>query len=339
MEVLEQGEIDGSAPTDDPAARRGWLSRIAGRITVVALALAVISVTGWAAWSWWSAREALPERLEVMSVAVAAPAVLAVTDEESGWPGGLGTPARTSAPAALIRVEVSGDPRRDSLIAPAGTGPAIVTRGEPALVPQGSSSTLVEIALAPTDCSWAVRPPSQASAEASLGSATTPLTLLSDPSGANVPLSAQAQSDVLGIVADLCAPAGAAPSLKILSAGVDVFFRDRTLVMSATLQRSEPRGRALVVPLDATALRGLGAGEAGSPRKDSRVRLSWLISPGEMTPNGSLSGLVQVYVIIDGTSYPWVLSVPVDLRAGGRSLLPLRQSPGQALADLAPRPS
>lgn len=127
--------------------------------------------------------------------------------------------------------------------------------------------------------------------------------------------------------------------LEPTSALIDVFFRDRTLVVTADVQsRAE---RVVLTPLDGTALRGLGAQDLDPPG-DRSVRLRWLISPGEMSPNTSLTGRVQAYSIVDGTAYPWIVVVPVPrdikIRMAPTSLTPLRND-GVDLAEVAPRPA
>lgn len=324
MEVLDQGP---PAPPDGRGARpllRG--------MALAAVALGLLAATAVAGARWWAEQEARPERLEVMSLEVTDRVGVRLLDGDSGWPGGLGTPDGAVSPAARLRLTVAGDPQRDEPLLPAPAGPAVVVvsvdgegardvGGDAATVPAAGEAT-VDMVVSPADCSAADGRPAN---------------VLTDGAGRDVPMSEGARATLDAAMRDICAQAGAIPVLDVRGALVDVFFRDRTLVLTAALDSTADR--VILTPLDGTALRGLGAQDVSAPRGNVPVRLRWLISPGEMSPHTSLTARVQAYVVSDGVAYPWVLTVqpPRNLDAP-RPLTPLRND-GVDLAEVAPGPA
>ncbi len=313
MEVLEQGRT--------PATGRGpapWWRALA----LAGVAVALIATAGLAGARWWAEQEARPDRLEILAATVLGQAGARLGDGEAGWPGGLGTPDGSTSPAVRLRLTVAGDPQRDERLRAAlpGTDVAVVDFSD-MTVPAGGES-VTDIVVAPTDCS---------------ASDGRPIPLLVRADGSDVAMSDPARSAVTNALASLCAAAGPPPSLDVRGALVDVFFRDRTLVVTAGL--ASGADRVVLTPLDGTALRGLGAQDVPAGAATGTVRLRWLISPGEMSPHTSLTGRVQAYAVIGGVAYPWVMTVqpPRDLDAP-RPRTPLRND-GVDLAEVAPGPA
>jgi len=315
MEVLEQGRPDERARP----SRRPLVAALVGLIALGIVASAVI--TGW---RWWSQQAPRSYGLEISAVEVIGRASLTVEDGDSGWVGGLGTPGGVVAPAVWARLTVEGDPRASALVSPAPASPeVIVSAVVPTAIPAGQTVN-ADVVLAPSDC---------------LTAGASPRELLVTSEGTVVPIAESVRDEVAQLMVRLCSAGGQAPVLEPTSALIDVFFRDRTLVITADVQsRAE---RVVLTPLDGTALRGLGAQDLDPPG-DRSVRLRWLISPGEMSPNTSLTGRVQAYSIIDGTAFPWILVVPISrdvaVRTSTASLMPPRND-GVDLAEVAPRPS
>lgn len=315
MEVLEQGRSDERARP----SRRPLVAALIGLIALAIVASAV--VTGW---RWWSQQDPRSYGLEISAVEVIGRASVTVEDGDSGWAGGLGTPGGAVAPAVWARLTVEGDPRASVVVSPAPASPeVIVSAVVPAAIPAGQTVN-ADVVLAPSDC---------------LTAGALPRELLVASEGTVVPIAESVRDEVAQLMVRLCSAGGQAPVLEPTSALIDVFFRDRTLVVTADVQsRAE---RVVLTPLDGTALRGLGAQDLDPPG-DRSVRLRWLISPGEMSPNTSLTGRVQAYSIVDGTAYPWIVVVPVPrdikIRMAPTSLTPLRND-GVDLAEVAPRPA
>ena len=132
--------------------------------------------------------------------------------------------------------------------------------------------------------------------------------LIEEP-GADVPLTDPARATLAEALRTLCVPAGDSPRLTASDARIDVFFRDRTLIVNSMLDSVAQR--ALLQPLDGTALRGLRTREAEPVAGVAEVQLRWLVSPGEMAPHTSLVGRVRAFAIIDGRAYPWLLALPI----------------------------
>lgn len=313
MEVLEQGS---------PESRD---RRIHGAVVVAVCslaALAILATAGIAGFRWWSQRETFSEVLQITALEVIGPASIKVDDGDAGWPGGLGTPDGARAAAAWVRLTVTGDAMRSVRVMPVKPNQAVlVSAVMPSTVPLRQSAR-VDVTVAPADCSE---------------SGGAPRELLITDELAVVPMTDAVIERLTEVLERICKPAGMPPEIAPRSAVVDVFFRDRTLVMSTEVKSAADR--VVLTPLDGTALRGLGAADVARPGTSSEVRLSWLLSPGEMSPNAVLTGRVQVYAIVDGTAYPWIVTLPVprdlEVRASAMTL----RNDGVDLAEVAPRPS
>lgn len=316
MEVLEQG----SGEAQD---RRG-----VGAVVIAVCSLACVAIFATAAvagFRWWSQRETFSDALQVTALEVIGPASIKVDDGDAGWPGALGTPDGARAAAAWVRLTVAGDAVRSVRVTPVAPSQAVLVSAVMPTVVPARQSARVDITVAPADCS---------------ASGGVPRELIVTDEGETVPMSDAVVQRLAEVLARICKPGGPAPGIQTQSALIDVFFRDRTLVVAMDVASTAER--VVLTPLDGTALRGLGAQDVNMPSDSSMVRLRWLVSPGEMSPNTSLTGRVQVYAIVDGTAYPWIVSLPVprdlEVRSSATPLTPVRND-GVDLAEVAPRPS
>lgn len=314
MDVLEAG-------SDGPTRRTPTLTRLVVAVIVIALATGMAL----AAWTWWGEQASRPDRLEILTITPTGPFGISGADLPPDWPEGI------VAGALLLRAGVAGDPQRAVGVRPAGvTGAyAAISAESPARdatsVPPGQVTT-VDVVVTPADCGALM---------------TVPLPVgspLVEESGADVPLADPARATLAEALRSLCVPAGDSPRLSASDARIDVFFRDRTLIVNSVLDSVAER--ALLQPLDGTALRGLRMQEADPVDGAAEVQLRWLVSPGEMAPSTSLVGRVRAFAIIEGRAYPWLLAMPIprNLTVATDAPAPLRND-GVDLAEVAPRPS
>lgn len=301
MDILEVG--DDSART----RRTPTLARLLVAAVVIALAVGMAV----AAWRWWVEQASRPDRLEIPAIAATGPFGISGADLPPDWPEGI------VAGALLLRAEVAGDPQRAVRVSPAGVTGAYAAisaqspAGDAVSVPPGQVTT-VDVVVTPADCG-------------ALMTAALPVgSPLIEESGADVPFTDPARATLADALRTLCAPAGDSPRLTASDARIDVFFRDRTLVVNSVLDSVAER--ALLQPLDGTALRGLRTREADPVAGVAEVQLRWLVSPGEMAPSTSLVGRVRAFTIIDGRAYPWLLAMPIprDLTVSTDAPSPLR---------------
>ncbi len=297
----------------DRPPRRG--ARTATRIAIGAAVGALAIAIGAAAIPWWAQQSARPDRFEIAALEAVGPFAISGADLPEGWPRGL------VAGALRLRAEVSGDPQRTLRVTSSGEGDAFVASGvEGATIPAGERAD-IDVIVTPSDCG-ALDSPSQ-----------SPLV---DASGAPVPVSARAGGQLRDALLSLCAPGGTAPALTAAEARIDVFFRDRTLVVNALL--TSAADRSVLQPRDGTALRGLQTQEVEPADDLARVQLRWLISPGEMTPQASLVGRVRAFSIVEGRAYPWLLTMAVP-RDYTITAPREQRNDGVDLAEVAPRPA
>lgn len=306
MDVLEAGD-GGSARRRAPRTRR-LVAVLAGG----ALAGAVIV----GAAQWWVQQEARPDRLEIVRLDAVGPFAISGDDLPDDWPRDL------VVGALRLRVEITGDPQRTVRAESAGdTGVYVASGATDTVIPAGESSE-VDVVITLADCGAAIS-----------GTAASPLI---DASGAAIPLSADASRTLDAVLASLCPTAELAPAVSSNSVRVDVFFRDRTLVMRARV--ATVGERVVLQPRDSVGFRGRGEQEATIEDGVATARLRWLISPAEAEGLASPTVRVRVFTVIAGRGYPWVLDLRVP---AGFTLIPPSEprDDGVDLAEVAPRPS
>lgn len=298
MDVLEAGEGRGEQRA---------LPRTATIVAAVALGALVVAMAA-GGLQWWRLQSDRPDRLEVTSVEVVGPFAITGSDLPDTWPAGI------VSGAVRLRTQVSGDPQRAVQVEPSGQGAAYVASAVAATSIPAGESALIDLLVTPSDCRAVDRP-------------TSPLV---DASGVPIPMSEDASRVLRETLAALCAPGGAAPLLTPESARLDVFFRDRTLVVTASV--STRADRVVMQPQDFPGFVGLEVQEAPVRNGGATVRLRWLISPTEGARLLAPAMSVRAFTIVGGRGYPWVVSLPLTAPAPARN-------DGVDLAEVAPRPS
>lgn len=305
MDVLEAGS------TASP--RGSWSIRIRRIITLVGV-LVVGAVVSLGALGWWADQASRPDQLEIVGLEPVGPFAISGNDLPAGWPEGLVVGAQ------LLSMDITGDPQRATPLARNGdTGSYVVTDVQGAVVPAGETAE-VNVVVTPADC----------------GALRTRVSPLIDAQGAPIPMGSEAERSLGAVLASLCATAGEAPAVTASSARVDVFFRDRTLIMRVRVATSADR--VILQPRDSVGFRGGPAQEATVESGLATARLRWLVSPAELVGLESPTVRVQAFAVTGGRGYPWVL----DLRVPESTSIPAPSRPrndGVDLAEVAPRPS
>ncbi len=307
MDVLEAGvQASGS---------QGGPRRVVRLLAVVAVVIVAGAVLFGAA-RWWTERSARPERLEILALDAIGPFAIAGDDLPEGWPEDL------VAPAVRLRAEIAGDPQRSTRVLPAGETAAYVSGGMQETVIPAGERIEVDMVLTPADCSpGALRDP------------TSPLV---DASAAAVPMTPEASRALVTVMDSLCSAGGVAPIISTTAARIDVFFRDRTLIMR--LRVTTAADRVVLQPRDSVGFRGAGAVEATIEDGAASARLRWLVSPAEAMTLEEPTVRLRAFGITGGRAYPWVLELRVpDVRVTAPAS-PTRND-GVDLAEVAPRPS
>jgi hypothetical protein len=307
VDVIEAG-------SDRTRSGRGPSTAARAGVVIAVIALAVVIAI--AAVQWWGQRSERPDRLEIVAFDAIGPFAISGSDLPADWPQGL------VAGALRLRAEVNGAPQQGSRVTSSGEGDAYVASGVEDIVVPAGESTGIDMIVTPADCGR-------------LDSAGSPLV---DASGAPVPVSSTASDQLREALASLCAPGGEAPALTAAEARIDVFFRDRTLVMTVATQVAA--NRIVLQPLDSAGFRARGQQEASVERDAAVVRLRWLISPAEAAGLADPAVRVRAFSIVDGRAYPWLLTlaIPPDLTLS--TAPPARpRNDGIDLAEVAPRPA
>jgi hypothetical protein len=296
VDVLEVG--------DGPGAQR-TIPRATTIVAGVALGALVIIVTA-GAMQWWRVQADRSQRLEIASVEAVGPFAISGGDLPETWPAGI------VSGAMRLRMQVNGDPQRAVELTPSGQGAAYVASGVGSTVIRAGDSAAIDALVTPSDCRAVERPMSP----------------LVDASGTPVPVTEEAASVLRDTVAALCAPGGTAPLLTPEAARLDVFFRDRTLVVTALV--STQSDRVVMQPRDFPGFVGLEEQQAPVRNGVATVRLRWLISPAEGARLLAPAVSVRAFTIVGGRAYPWVVSLPLPAPA---------RNDGVDLAEVAPRPT
>lgn len=278
MDVLEAGP-------SEPRDRRGIGAAVIAVVTVALVAGAIIV----GAAHWWSEQSDRPDRLEIYALEAIGPFAIAGDDLPEGWPEDL------VAPALRLRVQVSGDPQRAATVRPVGETASYATEGSTeSVIPAGERGP-VDLVVTPADC----RPDTGVEA-------ASPLV---DASSAAVPMSAAAARALSNALDSVCAAGGDAPLISTTAARIDVFFRDRTLIMR--LRVTTAADRVVLQPRDSIGFRGGDAAEATIEDRAASARLRWLVSPAEAMNLEEPTVRVRTFAITGGRAYPWVLDLRV----------------------------
>jgi len=293
MEVLEQG-------ADSP--RRGGRLAVLAIAIVGAVVLAGIAVT-------FLVRDSSPEVLEVASIERTNVTRIEPNAADSSWEGKLGMPEGATLPGAVVRVVVSGDPRRATQVQSAASSGALHIEGRAeAEVPAGGSVEL-SLVIAPADCAATLTP--EGLDEAGYRwRRPAGVQVVEDQNGTALRLSRDARASLETIMRDLCSPAGAPPTLTFVDARLDGIYRQQVLDITARVDSDADR--TLTHPLDGPGLRGIGSFERPG---DPIVALMWRVSTLSEQSDGVLDAYVRVITVKGDTAYPWIVRIvpPVDL--------------------------
>lgn len=280
MDVLESGPTSGRAPRVPAGARRLLLA-------LGAAVLVLVAVLG--GLQWWRAESARPDSLEIVGIEPLGPFGVSGSDLPDDWPRNL------VVSALRLTLDVTGDPQRTTRVAPSGdTGSYVAIKGGEVVIPAGERSR-VDVVVIPGDCGNI--------------DATGVIGPLVDGGGKHVPLSADSGGLLRSAVTSLCASGARAPAISPRSARVDVFFRDRTLVMRVRIATSADR--VILQPGDSVGFRGLGEQEATVEDGAATARLRWLISPSQVAGIDAPMVRVRAFAVSEGRGYPWVIDLRV----------------------------
>jgi len=276
MDVLETGP-------PEPADRRGVRAAV-----IVGMGLLVIAI-GFGAVRWWSVQSTRPDRLEIVAIEAVGPFAIAGDDLPDGWPPDL------IAPGLRLGMEITGDPQRAAILRPVGETASYATAESPeTVIPPGERLT-ADLVVTPANCDPAAD--------------TDVASPFIDASGNAVPMAPAAMQSLVTVLDDLCASGGTAPIISTSGARIDVFFRDRTLVMR--LRVSTTADRVVLQPRDSIGFRGVGEAEATIEEGSASARLRWLVSPAEAMNLDQPTVRVRTFAITGGRAYPWVLDLRV----------------------------
>lgn len=290
-DVLDQGRERGS---------RGRTAQIAATAVIAAGlvgAAVVASVT------WWASRPPTSDRLEIADASVVGQSRVTIVAEAPI--GALATPAGAALPGITLRLTVGGDPG-DSVEVEASRMDALVyvEDRESVVLPPGGFADF-DVTIAPVDCALAQQgtDPDEAGY---LWRRPFGIEILATTSGTTVPMSEDAQATLRQALTEACAEAGTAPQLEITAArrGGERPLETIGLVVDVSTEAD----RFVLTPLDGPGLRGLGAADR---RSGEGIPLLWLVSPQAEQNDDVSTAYTQVFIVRDGTAYPWIIGTPI----------------------------
>jgi hypothetical protein len=310
------GEILDHGPERESPA---WL-----RVGTIAAAVALVCIVAVVAVNAWLARDPTSGELSIVDVTVMGESPVTVVSEPPL--GALTTPSGTHLPGLDLRLRVGGDPAAAvEVIDDTTDSIAHVTSMPPTVIPAGGYVD-IDTTVAPSDCG-------------AIGRIEGGLDLLTTSEGMPVPMSGTAQQALAEALDGVCRLAGDAPVLTVTSAR---YGRPPALdSIRLTVDVAAQADRLVLTPLDTPGLRGLGSADR---RRGDDIPLLWLLTAPRDKGQGSQAPVaeIQVYVVRDGTAYPWIAKVALtdDLPPwvpGVQGAL-AGQSGALSLAEAAPRP-
>ena len=290
-EVLDHGRAHNSR---DRAIGTFGAAVIAG-----ALALAAVA----AGTTWWVGRPPTSDRLEIVGATLLAESP--VTVEAEPPIGALATPAGTALPGITLRLTVGGDPGDSVEVAPSPTDAIVHVADQPATTIAPGAFADIDVTIAPVDCALA-REGTDLDEAGYRWRRPFGIEILTTTAGTPVPTADAAQASLREALSRACAEAGPAPTLTVTAArrGGDPPLETVGLVVDVDTTAD----RFVLTPLDGPGLRGLGAADR---RDGAGIPLLWLVSPRAEHNEEFSTAYTQVYVVRDGTAYPWIIGTPL----------------------------
>lgn len=293
-------EVSGSEVLDHGRERpaRPW-----ARVAVITVAVALLIGAAIAGISSWTARP--PTSAEVSIVDLTVIGSRAVTVSGEAPVGALTSPSGTTMPGIVLRARVGGDPQRSvEIVASASESLAYVEETAPVTIPPGGFVD-IDLTVAPVDCTVA-RAGTDLDEAGYRWRRPFGIDVLDTSEGVTVPLSDAARAVFADALAQACRDAGEPPRLTVTSArrGGKTPLETIGLYVDATARAD----RLVLTPLDGPGLRGLGSADR---RSGDRIPLLWLVSPRAEHNEDVPTAYTQVYVVRDGTAYPWIVGIPI----------------------------
>lgn len=283
----------------EPSIRGRSLGAVIAAILAGGLAIAAVA----AGVTWWAGRPPTSDRLEIVDAVVMDRTPVTVVAEPPI--GALATPAGATLPGITVRLTVGGDPAESVEVATSPTDSIVyIQERSPVALTPGEFAD-IEITIAPVDCALA-RDGTDLDEAGYRWRRAFGVELLTTADGAVVPLSDSALASFRSALDQACAAAGPAPELTVTGArrGGEPPLETIGLVVDVDTSAE----RFVVTPLDGPGLRGLGSADR---RKGAGIPLLWLVSPRAEHNDDVPTAYSQVFVVRDGTAYPWIIGIPI----------------------------
>lgn len=288
------GEVLDHGHGREPGKRA--LSTVVTAVLAGGLALAAVI----AGLSWWAGRPPTSERLEIVGAALLAESPVTVVAQPPV--GALATPAGAALPGVTMRLTVGGDPGDSVDITTSATDSIVYVEERPTTTIGAGSFADIDVTIAPVDCALA-REGTDLDEAGYRWRRPFGIEIITTTTGAAVPMTEAAQASLREALAQACDQAGAAPTLTVTAArrGGEPPLETVGIVVDVEGTSAD---RFVLTPLDGPGLRGLGAADR---RAGDGIPLLWLVSPRAEHNDDVSTAYTQVFVIRDGTAYPWII--------------------------------
>lgn len=277
--------------------------RITGATVTVLLAggLAIAAIAAGA--TWWAGRPPTSDRLEIVSATVIASTPITVVAEPPI--GALATPAGATLPGLTMRLRVGGAPGQDTEVTTSPTDSIVYVQEQAPLSISAGAYAEVDVTIAPVDCGLA-REGTDLDEAGYRWRRAFGVELLATSEGVPVTTTEPAQAELRNALAQACAEAGPQPELTVTAArrGGEPPLETIGLIVDVDVDAD----RYVLTPLDGPGLRGLGAADR---RAGDGIPLLWLVSPRAEHNDDVTTAYTQVFVVRQGTAYPWIIGTAI----------------------------
>ena len=278
-------------------------ARASAMFVTLALGIGLVIAAIAAGLTWWTGRPPTSDALGITAITVTGTSPVTVIAEPPI--GALSTPAGAALPGVTLRLRVGGAPQDAVEVTAPPTDSIVYVEQIPIVAIAPGAFADIDVTVAPVDCALA-REGTDLDEAGYRWRRPFGIELLTTTEGTVVPLSPEARAAFEAALVQSCEGAGTMPQIDVTAARRGGEPPLETIGLFVDVNASADR--FVVTPLDGPGLRGLGSADR---RTGEGIPLLWLVSPRTEHNDDVPKAYTQVFVVREGTAYPWIIAIPL----------------------------